>query len=187
MSEQCDNLVENRSLGSLWENNFCVLAAKKYGKSFTAHQIGRNKSASAFRYLNGTYHPLMLPDITLWSAPGEHHEIKHKKAAKNGCYGLEAYRLQALKWFADETRQSVLYTIHDWEILGRDSKVNREEDWLTADINTLWLATLDGTAKKSTTTSWRAGKAINNVPNWYWPKDLWCPLEVFWGDENCPF
>jgi len=182
MAEHCSDLQGDRAIGNVWERNFCALAAQHYGKSFTAHQIGRKGSAVAMRYVNG-YHPLTLPDITIWSMPGEHHEIKHKRphvTYRGEEYGLEVYRLNALKWFADETQQSVYYTIHRWDKLGtRDNPTNRYEDWETANVNKLWQATIDGTARSSKYPSWVAGEK-KIVTGWYWPTDLWQPLEEMW-------
>lgn len=179
VTQHCGDLQADRDIGAMWEKKFCVLAAKRHGKSFTAHQIGRTNSAVAFCFDQG-WNPYTLPDITIWSSPGDHHEIKHKNPTNHGYYGLEDYRLRALKCFADETQQAVQYTIHDWEKAGgRHVTVNREEDWVTANINDLWEATLNGTAYSAFGNSYVAGQT-RHVKIWYWPTRLWQPLNCIW-------
>jgi len=176
----CSDLQNDRSLGQFWEERFCSLAAS-YGKMFTAHQINRGKSAAALIKANGKYHRLLLPDITVWSAPGEHHEIKHKSPTKSGCFGLEDYRLVALKWFADETQQKVFYTIHDWASAGgREVRENRPNDWFACEIGTLWQATLSGVANKAKFDSWVGGKKQTKIEGWFWPSNLWSPVIETW-------
>lgn len=144
MANHCGDLQGDRAIGAKWEQEFCKLAAK-YGRSFTAHQIGRSKSAQAFYIKSGKYHPMTLPDITIWTRPGEHHEVKHKYPTRDSMFGLERYRLEALRWFAEETGQSVYYTIHNYalHVVGSslDEKklltLNDPEHWVTAAITEL--------------------------------------------------
>lgn len=180
MVEHCSDLTGDRALGARWEREFCKLAAL-HGKMFTAHQIGRYRSAVAYSYSKGNgYHPLTLPDITLWTAPGEHHEIKHKNPTKSDCFGLEDYRLRALKWFSDETSQTVFYTIHNWDLAGeRNGALNRIDDWVTITVGELSQATLDGRAQKARYPSWVAGNK-KVVDGWFWPTALWRPLVSIW-------
>lgn len=134
-----DNASDRRT-GARWERGFCVLAAG-FGKTFTPHQIGRNQSAAAYERATDGWSSLTLPDVTIWSAPGEHHEIKHKNRTRDGMYGLEEYRVNALVRFANTTAQRVYYTIHDWEIAGATSSAdeiaNDIEHWFCADIAVL--------------------------------------------------
>lgn len=137
---QCQNLQDDRDLGAYWEREFCKLAAK-HGRSFTAHQIGRPKSAQSYFIQGGKYHHMTLPDITVWTRPGEHHEIKHKDATAWGAYGLERYRVDALLWFAEETGQSVYYTIHDYSLQNAPTREAQKrmpqsvpDHWLTCSI-----------------------------------------------------
>lgn len=116
-----DNAAD-REVGQYWETQFCGMA-RVYGKTFTPHQFRRVGSAMFYggaADLDGKTQ-WTLPDITVWSAPGEHHEIKHKNPDRSGCYGLERYRLDALVRFANTTRQKVYYSIHDWEMAGASS------------------------------------------------------------------
>lgn len=172
----CADNSADRALGKLWEIGFCNLAAR-FNRVFTPHQIGRPKSAAAYKYYNG-WHPLTLPDVTVWSAPTEHHEIKHKCPTDSGCYGLEEYRIIALKWFADETQHPVFYTIHNHGG-DRDARINRPRDWFSANVNELWDARSDGRAVKATLASYVAGKR-KTVVGWYWPIGLWHPLVSLW-------
>ena len=137
--KHCGDLSGDRRLGEYWERQFCVMMAER-GKTFTPHQIGRQTSASAWSKTDKEYNHFTLPDVTIWTSPGEHHEIKHKNATKSGRFGLEHYRLDALVEFARETNQLVLYTIHDHKG-NRDDKTNRPDDWLTISVLRLLTAT----------------------------------------------
>lgn len=171
----CTDLQADRSLGEKWERNFCILAAQ-YGRSFTRHQFRKSAAANAYRLEGQKYHSVLLPDITLWSAPGEHHEIKHKDPTRSGYFGLEKYRLDALIWFARETKQSVYYTIHNHALAGgRDVEINRIEDWVTVNV----LALEHTFEKEDYGDTWCKGEKIR-VKRLYWPSSLWIPLEDAW-------
>jgi len=165
----CRNLKADRKLGEYWERQFCTMMADA-GKMFTPMQIGRTESASAWSRSNGKWNHFTLPDVTIWTAPGEHHELKHKTPTKGGRFGLERYRLDALIAFANETQDAVYYTIHDHHG-NRESFDNRCEDWVTADV--LWLA-------KATHTEYEGESYVNGtckkVPIMYWNKQLFRPL-----------
>jgi hypothetical protein len=168
----------------LWEANFCKLAAQHH-RSFSPHQFClRDKAANWYRPEKGQIYPLLLPDTTIWTAPGEHHEIKHKEPTKNWpCYGLEKYRLDALLAFAEETRQSVLYTIHDWRRAGASTSSepmrNCIDDWLTCDV----LVLADYIRAEHLTTNpfptWYGGVPTTK-PGYFWPTTLWRPLHWWW-------
>lgn len=163
----CENLQADRQLGAYWEQQFCVLAAR-FGRFFSAHQLNRTGAACAGGP-SAAY--LLLPDITIWSAPGEHHEIKHKAPTPYGSYGLERYRFEALLWFAQITGQRVYYTIHDHSRTGgRNANVNRIEDWVTAEVRAL-----AGQEKVARGPSWVDGKK-KDVCICYWPTELFRPL-----------
>lgn len=181
--EQCEDLTADRKIGEIWEKNFCRIAAK-YGKIFTTNQIGREKSATAlYRDKSGKWIRLILPDISIWNEPGEHHEIKHKSPAGNGCFGLEDYRFQSLVSLYEKSGQRVCYTIHrhDWAG-GKLETVNKVSHWVTVPVGILLQATRDGTAKKGKFKSWVSSEPQENTDGWYWPANLWQPLERFWGD-----
>lgn len=182
---QCVDLAGDRALGQFWEKQFCAIAAH-FKRSFTAHQIGRERSAQAFFHHNGKYHPMTLPDITVWSKPGEHHEIKHKDATKRGYFGLEKYRLDALSWFRHETGQRVFYTIHDYnEQLGatrKERKMNVKNDplhWVTCDVEELEQTI----AFTDLGPSWVGGEE-RIVPRCFWHKSRFIPL--YWVWEGIP-
>ena len=186
VTEHCSNLVSDRDTGAKWERNFGMLVGHYQKGSITPHQIGRPKLAAAAYTKDGNdWRSLLLPDITIWRAPGEHHEIKHKDPTKSDipCYGLEGYRFKALCEFALETRQTVLYTIHDWRLAGAlDSRApmrNNIEDWIAADVLML----------KDNITMTRDGPSYVNgakkiVPCHYWATSLWIPLARHWGIEQ---
>jgi len=178
----CTNLKEDRDLGEFWEKMFCKLA-KENQLSFTPMQIGRESSAVAAAP-DGKYYT--LPDITIWSAPGEHHEIKHKQPNRYGRYGLERYRFDALVWFWRETGQEVLYTIHDWRTAGgKWLTENNIDHWVTATIERLYEVVARGEMLEFPGDSYVNGE-VKRVPICYWKTENWLPLERRWW-INVPF
>lgn len=178
--DHCSDNKADRKLGEYWEREFCKMAATE-GMSFTPMQIGRIKSAQAFIQAGQRWNCYTLPDVTVWTAPGQHHEIKHKSPTSWSTFGLEVYRFNALQWFAKETQQDVLYTIHNHALSGgRDGKGNDITHWLTASIVELggrWLS-------RSLVNSWVAGEK-RRVPIYYWPVGLWQPLVEYWRAPRC--
>ena len=183
-TEHWNNLEKHREWGRYWEEQFCKLAAK-YGKSFTANQIGQTSSARAFFHNGRRFSWHVLPDITLWTAPGEHHEIKHKNPTWRGEFGLEDYRLEALLWFAGETGQSVYYTIHNHDLAGgRDVRINDIAHWVTVNV-----LELDGTWIRSDVGDTYYNGGRGRKVRLYWDIRLWRPLESLWTpvEEEIPF
>lgn len=183
MYTHASNNKVDRELGEYWERRFCQWAAK-FDKSFTPMQIGRDKSAQAFNHSDGGYNSYTLPDVTVWTSPGEHHEIKHKAPIKDvQWYGLEEYRLNALLWFAEETKQMVMYTIHNHQLAGgRDIKIDRLEHWFT--VNVLELPARIAHQKRIK--SYVNGKAKQNITTFFWHMGLWLPLNDFWSNQKPP-
>lgn len=182
---QCEDLKADRRLGKYWERQFCLMAAD-YSKMFTAHQIDRTTSACAFTRKPGTkqFNSYTLPDVTIWTAPGEHHEIKHKDPAKGGrrnrCFGLEVYRFEALCAFMDELsyNQGVYYTIHRHDLNGgRESRQNMMEHWFTVPMSHLRKQL--AYAHKEMGLSWVSG-VKTRVPILYWNIGCWVPLRELW-------
>lgn len=179
LGNHCKDNAADRILGQDWERNFCVMAGD-YGKSFTPMQLKRDTSVVAHIKNGNGWKNYTLPDVTIWTAPGEHHEIKHKNPFDdwtNGpSYGLEVYRFNALLWFAKETGQNVMYTIHNHNKAGgRDVKENNIEHWETA--NVLYLNNKWHTCRAGS--SWVNGQR-KEVDIYYWAITLWTPLSVFW-------
>lgn len=174
----CTDNRADRALGMTWERHFCELAAT-HGLVFSPLQIGRADSACAFWKEGQKWHSLTLPDVTIWTAPGQHHEIKHKAPTRDGCFGLEVYRFMALLSFARTTGQAVHYTIHNHALAGgRDSNVNNLDDWMTAEVRSLnghW------SRQQANGTSWIGGARHEGVSIYYWPSALWQPLGMLWG------
>jgi hypothetical protein len=173
----CSDNKSDRGKGELWERNFCILAAQN-GFVFTPMQIGRTKSAQAFSQEGDKWNHYTLPDITVWSYPGQHHEIKHKAPTGHRCFGLEVYRYDALYKFANITKQHVMYTIHNHEWSGgTDGKENNIGHWLTVDVMDLYgkwqTYQEDGI-------SWVDGQRRTNIPIAYWNISLWQPLQLYW-------
>lgn len=181
MANHCANLTSDRELGQYWERIFCQMAAL-LGKVFTPMQLGRADSILAFQKNGNGWNRYTLPDVTVWTAPGEHHEIKHKDPTKFGSFGLEVYRFDALRWFAHETGQAVLYTIHNHALAGgRDVEENDLAHWITVDVRELdgqWSGTFPGF-------SWVNGQR-KKVDIHYWDQDLWQPLAKYWKVEYAP-
>lgn len=174
--------ASDQQLGHLWERQFCQLAMQ-YRKSFTPHQIGHDMSATWYRPIASGVYPALLPDVTVWTAPGEHHEIKHKNPTNSGCYGLEQYRLEALLAFRAETKQPVLYTIHDWQLANaptsRATMPNHIAHWVTVDVVVLQdYITAEHLSTQSFPTYVNGRKTIR--PGYFWPITLWQPLEWWW-------
>lgn len=175
----CNNLESDRAIGDYWERQFCIMAAD-YGKSFTPLQIDKKNSVQIFNKIKGKWNNFTAPDIAIWTAPGEHHEIKHKNSFHTDRYGalfgLEVYRFNALLWFAQETAQHVMYTIHNHDLSGgRNGKENNIAHWITANILHLdnkWVF-------RKKTNSYVNGQA-KEVLYYAWPIDLWVSLETFW-------
>lgn len=186
MSAPVRDNAADRSIGQHWENEFCRMA-RRYGKVFTPHQFGRPTSAMFFGAPDiAGKSGWTLPDITVWSAPGEHHEIKHKNPTRDGMYGLERYRLDALVRFANTTGQSVFYTIHDWEMAGASSAAdpldNDMDHWFVGDIAQLSI----GYTRRSKDWTYYNGQQ-RRVEVWYWTADphrkhrYFRPLAEVWG------
>lgn len=176
----CRNLQRDRGLGQYWEQAFGRMALQQ-GRSFTPHQWRRAESAVAHSLDRSKpdgqrYKSYTLPDITIWSAPGEHHEIKHKNATAAGLFGLERYRFEALLWFARETQQSVYYTIHDHGFTdGPDDKANDINHWLTANV----LA-LDRAQRKEADGYSYIDGVRRLTPILYWSRNNWDSLGALW-------
>lgn len=169
----CLDLTDDRQLGAFWERQFCRLAFR-YGLVMTPNQIGLSGGTAAAWYRNqGTNrNKIILPDVTIWSAPAQHHEVKHKAPTRLGEFGLEAYRFNSLLRFYQITGQEVYYTIHNhaWSG-GRYSTINKPEHWVTASIPSLqWTVQQERTGY-----SWINGeKSETNIL--YWKVDLFFPL-----------
>lgn len=179
MAEHCVDNERDRRVGEKWERRFCRWATV-YGRSFTAHQIGRSASATWNRagWAGSSTHP--LPDVTVWTSPVEHHEIKHKAPFRldgQDVFGLEVYRFQALLAFANETRAPVYYTIHNHALSGGPSAdVDDFGHWFTADVRD--LADHDPLTIECPT--WRSGRRVDREPTHVWPVRLWSRLGRMW-------
>lgn len=179
-TKHCADLFKHREQGQYWERQFCDMAAS-YGKAFSPHQLKHDGAAVAWlKGKDGRWcPPLTLPDVTIWTAPGEHHEIKHKNPTWTGMFGFEDYRLRALLWFARETGQAVYYTIHNHDLSGGpDMRRNNVAHWVT--INVLEL---DGTWSRTQENgdTYRNGVRGKARRIYYWNATLWQPLEGIWA------
>lgn len=176
LSGHCVDNAKDRTVGAFWERQFCIMAGS-IGRSFSPHQLKRVGSAAAYAQSHGKWNSYTLPDVTIWTAPGEHHEIKHKSPTNYGSIGLEEYRFRALKWFAEETVSGVYYTLHRWDLApgGRDGLENRIEDWFTASVDALGEAE----HMEFPGYSWVNGEK-KKVPILYWPVSCFTPLSDLW-------
>lgn len=174
MAGHCEDNSADRKKGEFWEKKFCRMALE-YGHVFTPHQIGRGRIAACAYSPSGH---IILPDITIWSGPGQHHEIKHKNPAKGRRFGLESYRLDSLLVFEQITGEAVYYTIHNWELAGgTDATENRIEDWVTCDASFLQA----NRGKPELGNSWVNGEK-KAVPILYWPVAYFRALAALWRD-----
>lgn len=181
MSKRPRDNKKDRENGEYWEREFCLMAGH-YGKVFTQHQLNRSSAAAFYGRQGPGWETKLLPDVTIWSAPGEHHEIKHKDPTRDGCYGLEVYRLESLVRFVNTTGQQVLYTIHDWRHAGcqssDDRPENRIEDWFFADIADLSRSH----TKLRLSPSYVDGDDRPDVPTFYWRvAEYFHPLSTLWA------
>ena len=174
---------DDRRMGELWESEFARLAAW-YGKAFTLVQADRQKAA---RWSNGG-RPALLPDVLIFSDPGEHHEVKHKNPTQRRVgvrsYGWEDYRLDALMQFQSRMpQQPVYYTIHDWEAAGvkaSDAPMpNVLQDWRFVAVQHLHTVAVERLTAEPIKT-WVNGKASWCL-GYYWPITMWQPLDQLWG------
>lgn len=176
----CADNTGDRALGEYWERQFGVMVVKlRKDKLFTPHQWNKRGAAVAY----GLRKVMLLPDVTVWSFPGEHHEIKHKNPTPGGYFGLEEYRIEALCEFARNVAGDVLYTIHDWSLLGdRDDKRNRPADWATARVMEL----INSIDKQGVGPTYCNGtRTERNI--YYWHKRRFTALMDFWGQLDLFF
>jgi len=187
MSKHCRDNAADRKLGEYWERAFCIMAGER-GRSYTPQQIGRTASAQAYLKQNGKYSHWTLPDVTVWTYPGEHHEIKHKSPTGGGRFGLERYRYDALAWFANETQQQVYYTIHRWDLAGEHSTENHIEHWVTISVEQLEEMNANGRGQLYNANGDSRGNSYvngqkKNVAMYFWPARAWEPLASLWRPD----
>jgi hypothetical protein len=182
----CFDNSADRELGNFWEREFCKLAAAT-GYAFTPMQIGLARSAQFYRRDGKKWKQYTLPDVVIWTFPGQHHEIKHKNPTPDGCFGnppmfgLEAYRYYALAEFAEIARQDVLYTIHNHDLSGgRNSKLNDIAHWMTARVTDL----IDIDFVQLNGKTYVDGKKESGVKIFYWHIERWIPLHEYWQSSR---
>lgn len=174
MSNHCADNAADRAKGAFWEQQWAVMA-KGFGHTFTMHQYAAKVAAFA----DGPRGRLVLPDSSIWSGAGQHHEIKHKSPTRKRTFGLEVYRLEHLLAFESITAEPVYYTIHNWELAGgSDVRINRIEHWVTCAVCDLY--------NNRGTPEW--GPSYVNgeektVQLLYWPVAYFRPLLTLWRRE----
>jgi hypothetical protein len=170
--QHCADLDGDRALGEKAERTFCELGLG-YGRSYTRHQLARQGAAVA----QSGVKVYTLPDITLWTGRGEHHEVKHKEPTRSGWFGLELYRLTALLWFRHEQKAPVFYTVHNHLLAGgRDRPMDQIAHWMAVDV-----ADLAGTSvHEAWCSSYVNGRRQDAVWTLFWPTTLWFPLTDLW-------
>lgn len=172
----------DRTLGAVWERHFCDLA-KERGFTYLPHQFVTSRGAASAWGLgqDGDEKQVLLPDVTVWGAVTQHHEIKHKNPTPRNEYGLEQYRLERLVDFANRTNELVLYTIHDWQragaTSGREAIENNINHWLTVDI--LALSKMRHRVNPNCVTYIDGQR--DRAPVWFWPTHYWVELSDFWN------
>lgn len=160
-----------RKLGDYWSDRFAEIMQRWFG----IHKFDKTPSP-VITLPNKTR--IILPDVMLFERYGENYycEVKHKVPNVHGNYGLEKYRFDSLVNMLSWAKGTILYVIHDYESIGRDSKINRLEDWYCADIKRL------SEARKQTF----PGQSIVNgeykrVPIHYWSACEWNLLYLHLG------
>jgi hypothetical protein len=181
--------ARDRAIGAHWEDAFCELYWAHRGGLLVRNQKGRTDAAHAEALgRDGLRWICLMPDVQVLSGPGEHHEIKHKAPYQMRgwapSYGLEVYRFEALVQFADEVKDPVLYTIHDWQMAGASASgedmPNRLEDWVTVGILELAERNKRHRPKIFWCGSYRNGTYRPHEPTYFWPASVWTPIDVFW-------
>lgn len=188
MSRHLSDNAADRQLGELWEQQFCRMA-EWYGKSFLPQQIGRRGAAMWQKGDRKRSTPALLPDLTIFTWPGEHHEIKHKAPTKDRpsrarSYGYERYRLRPLVDFRLETQQPVFCTVHDWDAAGAhrsdEPMPNVLQDWRIVDVMALDAYITEQRLSTEWLGTWVDGQAQQRE-GYYWPISLWVSLDLWWG------
>jgi hypothetical protein len=168
----CENLERDRGVGAFWEARFCEMA-RLYGHYFTPHQFERERAASVYGPNRAR---LILPDITIWSGEGEHHEVKHKAPTAHDSFGLEAYRFDSLVAFAGITGEPVYYTIHNHALAGGfEATENHIDHWVQCEVTA--LAEMPRLTARGR--SWVNNK-VAEVEIHYWPMNFFSPLAYVW-------
>lgn len=122
--------ANDRWLGEFWEDRFCDIA-RRYGWEAWPFQ---REMGPTFILHGKTF---ICPDVWILRRDKKQYacEVKHKIQARNGCYGLEKYRVEsllALEEFYTERFGpiEVLYVVHNWAMAGgKYVQTNRECDW----------------------------------------------------------
>lgn len=176
----CSDNAADRKIGAQWELNYQQIMVER-GYLVTMHQVDRNGAAIAVCRVKSDVKRFLLPDASVWDAPGFDSELKHKDPTNAGKFGLEDYRLRSLYAFAKRTKRRVHYTIHNYALCPGATRAERKaydgnhiEHWITADIMTLW----DNRNEMRVGPSWVNGeRRIVNLQ--YWPVEMWTPLGDF--------
>lgn len=166
----------DRNIGEYWEDRFCELA-KVYG--WEAWPFQRMKG-STFEFNGKRY---VCPDVWLLRRSGKQFicEIKHKNAARNGCYGFELYRQESMLGLESEYENKfgsviALYVVHNHDIAGgKYVRVNRERDWHAQALRILSNEAMSGLSK----TLYNGQVTKTEYPILYYPITLFEPLVNF--------
>lgn len=175
-----DDNGADRKIGFFWEKQFAAMAANN-GYAYTLHQsIKDDRAATAHEKNAGVWNTIILPDVTLWTLPAEHHEIKHKDPSADGCIGLEKYRFNSLIRFAALSQTSVFYTIHNYNLqpdatreLRKASQINVLDHWISCDV----ISLAKSIEKTRIGPSWISG-TIQQTEICYWNVKQFPPLEL---------
>ena len=174
MTDHCTDNEADRALGKLWERAFMALVKRFKHCPVIPNQQNHEGAAVAY----GPDGKLMtIADVQVLADPNEHHEIKHKNATRDGCYGLEEFRFKSLYQLTSYHVGEVLYTIHDWDLAGgRELKVNKLKHWRTVRIADLARCQY----KVRVGSTWCNGH-LEQRPIYYWPTDAWTALASWWN------
>lgn len=166
----------DRKIGEFWEDRFCEIA-RAYG--WEAWPFQRKRGAT-FEFNGARY---ICPDVWILRRAGKQFicEVKHKNAARNGCYGFEQYRQESMLSLEREYenqfgRVTALYVVHNHDVAGgKYARVNNEDDWHAQTLKTLAAKARHSTSK----TLYNGQTTAEEVPIFYYPLTMFLPLSNF--------
>lgn len=166
----------DRKIGEYWEDEFCKMA-RRYG--WEAWPFQRRRGAT-FEFNGKSY---VCPDVWILRRNDKQYicEIKHKNAAKNGCYGFEQYRQDSMLGLESDYQNQfggveALYVVHNHDAAGgKYNTVNNEAHWHAQRLRFLADNAVEGKSK----TLYNGEVTEEEVPIFYYPLTLFVPVALF--------
>lgn len=166
----------DRSIGEYWEECLCEIAREYNWEAF----LFQRQKGATFAHGNKQY---ICPDVWLLKRGERQYacEVKHKRPARNGCYGFEQYRAESLLALSANYSNrfgsvEVLYVVHNWELTGgKYIRQNKEPDW---QVQLLSACEANKRVSKSHTL-YNGAVSKTPVVIHYYPEKLFVPLGHF--------